>query len=131
MKYKYKVGLNDYKPIVISNIYKDLNGPANDALQYELYENALTVLKNKNEILPIKNLENNKIAYVKLGDDVNSSFVSTLKKYTEITEVFDENIDSLNVKLKEFNTVIVGFHKSDKAWKNMILQKQNYNGFRK
>lgn len=117
LKYKYKVGLNDYKPIVISNIYKDLNGPVNDALQYELYENALTVLKNKNEILPIKNLENNKIAYVKLGDDVNSSFVSTLKKYTEITEVFDENIDSLNVKLKEFNTVIVGFHKSDKAWK--------------
>jgi len=117
LKYKYKVGLNDYKPIVTSNIYKDLNGPANDALQYELYENAITVLKNKDQILPIKNLENNKIAYVKLGDDVNSSFVSTLKKYTEITEVFDENIDSLNVKLKEFNTVIVGFHKSDKAWK--------------
>jgi len=117
LKYKYKVGLNDYKPIVTSNIYKDLNGPSNDALQYELYENAITVLKNKDEILPIKNLENNKIAYVKLGDDVNSSFVSTLKKYTEITEVFDENVDSLNVKLKEFNTVIVGFHKSDKAWK--------------
>jgi beta-N-acetylhexosaminidase len=69
-------------------------------LQYELYENAITVLKNKDEILPIKNLENNKIAYVKLGDDVNSSFVSTLKKYTEITEVFDENIDSLKCKTK-------------------------------
>ena len=117
LKYKFKVGLNDYKPIAISNIYKDLNGPSNDALQYELYENAITVLKNKDEILPIKDLENNKIAYVKLGDDVNSSFVSTLKKYTEITEVFDDNIDSLNVKLKEFTTVIVGFHKSDKAWK--------------
>ena len=53
----------------------------------------------------------------KNGGVISSRFVSTLKKYTEITEVFDENIDSLNVKLKEFNTVIVGFHKSDKAWK--------------
>lgn len=117
LKYKYKVGLNNFKPIAIPNIYSDINTPANDALHYELYENAITVLKNKNEILPIKNLANNKIAYVKLGDDVNSSFVSTLKKYTEITEVSNENIDSLNVKLKAFNTVIVGFHKSDKAWK--------------
>jgi beta-N-acetylhexosaminidase len=66
---------------------------------------------------------------VKLGDDVNSSFVSTLKKYTEITEVFDENIDSLNVKLKEFNTVIVGFHKSDKAWKKYDFTKKNCYGF--
>lgn len=117
LKYKYKVGLNNFKPIAIPNIYSDINTAANDALQYELYENAITVLKNKNEILPIKNLENNKIAYVKLGDDVNSSFVSTLKKYTKVTEVSNENIDSLNVKLKEYNTVIVGFHKSDKAWK--------------
>ena len=85
-------------------------------MQYQLYEHATTVLKNKNNILPIKNLDQ-KIAYVKLGDDYNSSFVSTLKKYTEVIEVFDTNLDSLEVKLKEFNTVIVGYHKSDKAWK--------------
>lgn len=118
LKYKYKAGLNHYKPIDTANLNADLNPSENNALQYELYENAITVLKNENNILPIKDLENSKIAYVKLGDDVNTTFVSTLKKYTEVTEVFDENIDSLNVKLKEYNTVIVGFHKSDKAWKS-------------
>jgi len=118
LKYKFKSGLNKYKPIDTANLYQDLNTSDNDALQYQLYENAITVLKNKNDILPIKDLENSKIAYVKLGDDVNSSFVSTLKKYADVTEVFDENIDSLNVKLKAYNTVIVGFHKSDKAWKS-------------
>jgi len=117
LKYKYKVGLNSYKPVSIPNLYNEINTPANDALQYELYKNAITVLKNKNELLPINKLENNKIAYVKLGDDANSSFVTTLKKYTEITEVSDANVDSLNVKLQNYNTVIVGFHKSDKAWK--------------
>jgi len=118
LKFKYKAGLNKYKPIEMKNLSADINPPENVALQYQLFENAVTVLKNKDEILPIKDIENNKIAYVKLGDDVNSSFVSTLKKYTEITEVSEKNIDTLNIRLKDFNTVIVGFHKSDRAWKS-------------
>jgi beta-glucosidase-like glycosyl hydrolase/CubicO group peptidase (beta-lactamase class C family) len=117
LKYKYKTGLRDYKPLDLTSIYTDLNKSENDALHYKLYENAITVLKNKESILPIQDLTKEKIAYVKLGDDTNSSFVSTLKKYTQITEVAHENIDSLQVLLKPFTTVIVGYHKSDKAWK--------------
>lgn len=116
LHYKFKAGLNKYKPTDSNNIISDINPPSNNALQYELYENAVTVLKNDDDILPIKNLEK-KIAYVKLGDDVNSSFVNTLKKYTEVTEVEEKSIDTLNLKLKEYDLVIVGFHKSDKAWK--------------
>jgi beta-glucosidase-like glycosyl hydrolase/CubicO group peptidase (beta-lactamase class C family) len=117
LHYKYKAGLNKPKPIETMNLYQDLNKSENDALQYQLFENAITVLNNKIEVLPLKNL-NQKIAYVKLGDDDNSAFLSTLKKYTEITEVSASTIDSLNLKLKEFDTVIIGFHKSDLAWKN-------------
>lgn len=116
LKYKFKSGLNNLKPIDLNNLNKDLITTSKDALQYQLFEHAVTVVKNENNILPIKNL-NQKIAYVKLGDDVNSTFVNALKKYTEITEIQSDNIDSLNVQLKSFNTVIVGFHKSDKAWK--------------
>ena len=116
LHYKFKAGLNHYKPIDTKNLSNDLNTTFKDALQYQLYEHATTVLKNKDNILPIKNLDQ-KIAYVKLGDDTNSSFVTTIKKYTEVTEVSDTNLDSLEVKLKEFKTVIVGYHKSDKAWK--------------
>jgi beta-glucosidase-like glycosyl hydrolase/CubicO group peptidase (beta-lactamase class C family) len=116
LHYKFKAGLNSYKPIDTKNLSSDLNTTYKDALQYQLYEHAITVLKNKDNILPIKNLDQ-KIAYVKLGDDVNSSFVSTLKKYTEVTDVYDTNIDSLKVKLKDYDLVIIGFHKSDRAWK--------------
>ena len=118
LKYKFKAGLNHYKSIAIPNLMSDINPPENDALQYQLYENATTVLKNENQILPIKDLVNNKIAYVKLGDDNNSSFLSTLQKYADVTEVSAPTIDSLNVKLKEFSTVIIGYHKADKPWKN-------------
>ncbi len=118
LKYKYKAGLNSYKPIEIPNIYLDLNPVKNDVLQYELYENAITVIKNKDSILPLNNLENEKIAYVKLGDDVNSAFLNTLKKYTNVVEVKDEDIDCLNEELVLYTKVIVGFHKTDKAWKS-------------
>ena len=118
LKYKYKAGLNSYKPIVIPNLYSNLNPLKNDVLQYELYENAITVIKNKDDILPLNNLQNEKIAYVKLGDDVNSAFLSTLKKYTNVTEVKDEDIDCLTEELELYTKVIVGFHKSDKAWKS-------------
>ncbi|PRZ22869.1 glycoside hydrolase family 3 N-terminal domain-containing protein [Flavobacterium granuli] len=115
LRYKFKAGLNNYKPIDLNNLHDDINPSENDALHYKLYENAITVLKNDTEILPIKNLDQ-KIAYVKLGDDTNSTFVSTLKKYTEVTEVANSNIDSLNQELKKYNTVIVGFHKVNKTW---------------
>lgn len=118
LKYKYKAGLNNYLPVAIPNIYNDLNPLKNDLLQYELYENAITVIKNKDSIIPVNNLESEKIAYVKLGDDINSPFLSTLKKYTNVVEVKDEDIDCLLEELVLYTKVIVGFHKSDKAWKS-------------
>lgn len=120
LHYKFKAGLNKYKPIDMANIYNDLNPSKNDALHYKLYENAITVLKNEKEILPIKNLDQ-KIAYVKLGDDVNSTFITALKKYTEVTEVSNTNFESLNNELKNYDTVIIGFHKLNKTW-----EKQNF-----
>lgn len=115
LRYKFKAGLNKYKPIEGINLYNDLNPKSNETLQYQLYENAVTVVKNDGNLLPIRNL-NQKIAYVKLGDDTNSSFVNTLKKYTEVTEVSDTNIDTLMTKLTDYETVIIGYHKSDKSW---------------
>jgi len=117
LKYKFLAGLNNYKPIDIPFLYDDLNSAEDEALQYELYENAITVLKNKEEILPIKDIEKEKIAYVKLGDDSNSSFINTLKQYTDVTEVANDSIHLLLDELKNYTTVVVGFHKADGAWK--------------
>ena len=130
LRYKFKSGLNNFKPIDTKNLLQDINPVENDALQYELYENAVTVLQNKNEILPLKDL-NQKIAYVKLGDADNSEFVSTLKKYTEVTEIPFKDIDSLNRVLKAYKTVIIGIHKSDKAWAKHYFTKQELENLNK
>jgi hypothetical protein len=41
--------------------------------------------------------------------------LSTLKKYTEVTEIVDDNFENLQSKLNQFSTVIIGYHKSDIA----------------
>ena len=117
LKYKYKIGLNKFIPIQKANIVADINSIENEALQYKLFENAITLIQNKDEILPIKNLEKEKIAYVKFGNDSGSVFLSTLQKYTDVTEISDKNTDDLLEKLKSFTTVICALHRTDKNWR--------------
>lgn len=117
LKYKYKVGLGNYKPIDLNNLYEDLNAPEYEDLNYQLYENAVTVLKKEEHHFPIKDIQNEKIAYVKLGDDKNQAFLNTLRSYAPVTEIDLDSIHLVLEKLKKYSKVIVGFHKADGAWK--------------
>ncbi|WP_149277077.1 glycoside hydrolase family 3 N-terminal domain-containing protein [Pareuzebyella sediminis] len=115
---KYKVGLYDYKPVVLENLYEDLNSRKDDLVYEEAIENAITVVKNDFYLMGIKKLENKKIAYVKFGDADSDPFVEELNKYARVTQVNGKDIGTLKTKLKEFNLVIIGHHKSnDSPWK--------------
>jgi len=116
---KYKVGLNNYSPVDLHNLHNDLNRLKDDMLYEELMENAITVVKNQNEVLPLRNLETKSIAYVSMGDDNGSTFYNELKKYTKVHHIKAERLDGLLQKLKNYNTVIVGLHKSNaNPWKS-------------
>lgn len=116
---KYKVGLNNYKPIAIEGLQEDLIRIKDDVLNEKLFENALTVLKNKGDLLPIRKLETKKIAYVHMGEDDGDVFFRSLQKYTKVHKVEAEKLDELITKLQSYNTVIVGFHKSNASpWKD-------------
>ncbi len=122
---KYKVGLNDYKPVGTANLVEDLNRLQDDLLNQTLIENALTVVKNSTKLLPLQKLENKSIAYVKLGDDKGDVFLNELKKYTKVHEISATNLDDLISKLNNYNTVIVGFHKSNETpWKGYKFTNQ-------
>ena len=116
---KYKLGLNNYKPIRLVHLVEDLNRIQDYLLYEELAENAITVIKNNKEILPLRHLETKKIAYVQMGDDDGSVFLEELKKYTKVHQIQAENLDELISKLQNYNTVIVGLHKSNaNPWKD-------------
>lgn len=117
LAYKHRAGLNKYNPIELENLHSDLNDYVYDDLNYKLYENIVTVLKNDGEIVPIEHFENEKIAYVKMGDDDGSGYLEMLQKYAEVTEVQDDSLHLLMGKLTDYTKVIVGYHKADGAWK--------------
>lgn len=119
---KYKVGLQNYKPVELENLVEDLNAPIDYALYEEAMENALTILKNERLILPIKELEATKIAYVEFGDDSGKAFYNQLKKYSKIDWIKAKTLDDYNEQLKGYDLVIIGFHKSNaNPWKDYKL----------
>lgn len=115
---KYKVGLHDYQPVNTNYLVEDLNSVIDEALYEEAMENALTVLKNDKAILPIKDLQKKKIAYVNFGDDDGKDFLNQLRQYADVDWIKAGSLDSYIQKLKQYNYVIIGFHKSNgDPWK--------------
>lgn len=119
LKAKYWAGLNKYKKIELANLQQDLNSIEDELLHRNLVENSITLLKNESLVFPIQHLERKKIAYVKLGDGAHSDFLNMLKNYAEVDEISNDTLDILIEKLKPYNLVIVGYHKSnDNPWKD-------------
>ena len=119
LKTKFWAGLNNYKPIETENLIEDLNSVENELIHRKLLENSITLLKNESLIFPIQNLDKKKIAYVKLGDGDNKEFVDMLKNYTNVDVVSASNLYDLITKLKKYNLVVVGYHKSNSSpWKS-------------
>jgi beta-glucosidase-like glycosyl hydrolase/CubicO group peptidase (beta-lactamase class C family) len=125
---KYIVGLNAYQPIETKNLYEDLNTEKDEVVYENAIEAAITVLKNKNDLLPLKDLETKKIAYVQLGDDSGLTFYQELKKYAEVDKIVGDQLDELMDNLEPYNTVIVGFHRSNEnPWKSHSMNSKQLN----
>lgn len=118
LKYKYQAGLTSFTPVDRNNIVEDLNDSSYDDLNQKLYNEATTLVKNDHHILPIKHLEKERIAYLKLGDDDGGHFLEMLRKFTNVTEL---TIDSVE-EAKTFTKIIIGYHKVDNPWRNHDLK---------
>lgn len=121
LNHKYLANLQNFKSIEINNLYSDLNQPEYQALIFKMFENAITLLKNDSEFLPIKKLDKEKIAYIKLGEDNHEPFLNQLKDHADVTEISAFNLDTALIELTPFTKVIIGYHKPDNAWKKNEL----------
>ena len=110
------VGLNDFQPIEMENLYEDLNPAAADLTNRLLTEKALTVLKNDGDLLPLRRLDSLKIAAISLGADSITTFQKTLNLYTTIdsyslpTKPSASQLAALDAKVGEYDLLLVGVH---------------------
>ncbi len=110
---KYWAGLNRSSYVNADDILRDLTPPSTKALIRDLYANALTVLNNNQEIIPVRNLQNIKIATIAINRDTISSFQSRIADYYPADHFFIDPADSakctkLLKKLSGYNLVIAG-----------------------
>ncbi|MFK5959168.1 MAG: glycoside hydrolase family 3 N-terminal domain-containing protein [Lutibacter sp.] len=127
LKAKYWAGLNNFTPLKETDIQEDIITSKDKLLYRSLMKEAITLVKNDNETLPIKDVSNAKIAYVKLGDSDNFNFTNTLKKYTQVDIISAKTITELLQKLENYNTVIIGYHKSNATpWKSFKMAAEEH-----
>jgi beta-N-acetylhexosaminidase len=81
LKAKFWCGLNGTNEVVTRNMHRDLNTPESAALNEKLAGAAVTVLKNKNNFIPIKGTDTLQVAEVSFGVEEQNTLGLTLRNY--------------------------------------------------
>ena len=107
LKTKFLLGLQDLKPINPENINTDLNNASHAEISEKLYANAITLLKDEKNLLPL--ICSKTYYYLPLEEAPFQTFVENLNFGTTINLISKEEIS----QIPENSTVIVGFHKDN------------------
>lgn len=128
---KYWAGLNNSKAVEMKNLISDLNSAQGAWLDFNLYDNAPTLLKNTNQILPLNPYNRDCFASIVLNDTVNNAFQQQLSAYAKVDryqmqkEASNAAIDSLISELVKYDHVILSVHNTSiNASKNFGLSTQ-------
>jgi len=84
---KYWAGLNAPAQISDYKVVEDLFTPEMKALNRELYASAMTVLENKDNILPVRRLESVRVATLSVNRKEVSVFQKSLGRYSRILQL--------------------------------------------
>jgi beta-glucosidase-like glycosyl hydrolase len=110
------VGLNQYKPVELTNLTQDLNLPEAQLLNRQLSEAALTVLENRQNLIPVRNLDTLTVAAVSVGAASRTSFQRMLGNYTKVeyynlsAQSTASDVNRLKGQLGKYGLVVVGIH---------------------
>ena len=115
---KYWAGLSNRSFIDAEKIEKDISPASTDALIRELYANALTVISNKQNIIPVNDLANHSIATLSINSGVITTYQKRISEYTKTDNYFidtlnPQKVTSLLKKLKKYDLVIAGIFGAD------------------
>ncbi|SKC09082.1 beta-glucosidase [Soonwooa buanensis] len=104
---KYYLGLNKYENKNPENIIADINNASHQQLVQNLYENALTLLKDNKQLLPLKSTD--KIYYLPLEEAPYNTFANSLKNNLNVEVITTSQLN----KLPKNSKLIIGIHKDN------------------
>lgn len=117
LMFKYKAGLNLYRPAPTENLEQHLNKPAYTSLCNSLFDASITVLHNRGQLLPLKS-DTTAWALVSIGK--NNEDTRLIQQHLPKLKVFylDKNADKasrvkLREQLKSYGNVIVNIRNTN------------------
>ena len=119
LAYKHALGAHEFSPISDVNVVADINTPESAVLNRKLLSQSITLVKNDDDLLPIKNLSTKRIAVVSVNGD-NPKFGEQCRQYADVA-VFNEKINTsediakLLTALQSYDEIIVGLHGEQKS----------------
>ena len=120
LRTKYLLGLQNLKSINSENINEDLNNASHAELSEKLYANAITLLKDEKNLLPLSCSET--YYYLPLEEAPFQTFVENLNLGTTVKVISKTEI----AQIPENSTVIVGFHKDNStAYKSYKISQES------
>lgn len=116
---KYNLGLNNPQVINTDNLVNDLNAQS-DSLRRRIAQQAITLLKNDNRLIPFQPfpLRKQKIAVLAVGADASNTFLETVKSYRTDADTYvftsrqsiQEVAPLVNRLQRDYKAVIIGLH---------------------
>ena len=116
LQYKYITGLNRYKPIETKGLLQRINTDYSDWLIQKLNNEAVTLLKNNDDLIPVQGLEMNRIAVLSIGTSDEPEFCKRINLYGEFdffrlaANATPTEIERVFRQLKEYSRIITCFH---------------------
>lgn len=125
---KYRLGLMNYKPQTVTSALNDINQKKYYDLRQRLYNEAVTMLVNKNDVLPLDS--DSKIAIITIGKDCQMYKILkdnglNVSEFVVSPEINNNDADVFIKKLKSFDYVIVNVRETSiYASKNFGIKKE-------
>ncbi|MDE5971096.1 MAG: glycoside hydrolase family 3 protein, partial [Muribaculaceae bacterium] len=125
LAYKYVMGLANPAPINPAGLEEMINSPKAEAVNQALANASITLLRDKNNLIPVGNLDKASIAVVNIGG-TGADFSRICRKYTSDISFFQTN--SNVAKIKNHDVVIAAIYSDNQASRDYLSQLRNIPG---
>ena len=126
LAYKFITGVHKFKPIDTQKVTRSIKSTYAEWLIRKLHDSSITLMKNNDDLLPIKNLDQHKIASVAIGVSSINPFQQWLKKYANVATfqiMQPDKLDAIKKELDNYDVVIYSIH-SENIRDMVALQEQ-------
>ena len=131
LQYKYILGLVANETIEVDSLLERLHTPATRVLNEQLHAEAITVLKNEHQLLPLKRLDEQSMAVVTVGSIQDDAFAKMLNQYNTHQVVHYDAAQGVvqrnQARQNDLLIVAVATKKvADRQWVESLVRGKNY-----